>query len=255
MHAEQAGRVSSRFSSSRDHSHNLGLLLTTQLWRSPTNAPFQPGGLQTNFSYVPAALHVQIRRTIRPFASSCVRPARWYRFASVRLRNPALVSANRSIIGAHPAVSASAGRVSIPPADRPCGADPKAAAVRAGPSGRRCLFPINTLALRSFQRGHLRRGVLLIGRDASVADQHCANVSPMISIKQHSFVARRSLQMVDLALWCKDVRLQEHLNLSDHEALLCAASTTALVTSSRALITRSRWICVSRRFSSRKLPR
>ena len=45
-------------------------------------------------------------------------------------------------------------------------------------------------------RGHLSCGVLVIGRDASVADQHCANLSPMISIKQYFFATRERVQIV-----------------------------------------------------------
>jgi hypothetical protein len=36
---------------------------------------------------------------------------------------------------------------------------------------------------------------------------HCANLSPMISIKQYSFATRLSLQIVISAFRCKDVRL------------------------------------------------
>jgi hypothetical protein len=39
VHAEQAGRVSSRLSSPGDHPNNFSLLLMIQLWRSPANAP------------------------------------------------------------------------------------------------------------------------------------------------------------------------------------------------------------------------
>ena len=60
------------------------------------------------------------------------------------------------------------------------------------PAAARGLLAKDTLAFRCFQRGHLRRGVLLVGGDASIADQHCANVSPLISIKQHFFATRQS---------------------------------------------------------------
>ncbi len=75
------------------------------------------------------------------------------------------------------------------------------------PAAARCLLAIDTLAFRRFQRGHLRHGILFVGGDTRVPDQHCANVSPMISIKQHFFATRQGLQIVISAFRCKDVGL------------------------------------------------
>ena len=60
----------------------------------------------------------------------------------------------------------------------------------AVPTSARCLLAKDALAPRCFERGYLRRGVLIVGRDPGIADQYCAKVSPMISIKQQLFAMR-----------------------------------------------------------------
>ena len=59
------------------------------------------------------------------------------------------------------------------------------------PGSARRLLAKDALAPCRFERGHLNCGVLVIRRDAGVADQHCANLSPMVSIKQQCFATRQ----------------------------------------------------------------
>jgi len=47
------------------------------------------------------------------------------------------------------------------------------------PASTRGLLAKDASAAGSFQRHPLRRGVLVVGGDSSVADQHCTNVSPI----------------------------------------------------------------------------
>jgi hypothetical protein len=130
---------------------------------------------------------------------------------------------------ARPAVSARAGRVSTPPAHRPGVADPTASAVRAGPSARG-LLAIDTLALGRFQRSHLRRGVLFVGGDASVADQHCANLSPMILVTQPLFATHNVGKTLIVEFRCVDVPFCNP-HTWPTTRLSRAASTAALVIS------------------------
>jgi hypothetical protein len=74
------------------------------------------------------------------------------------------------------------------------------------PAVARRLLPINTLAFRRSQRRHLSSDVLVIGGDASTADQHAQTHRQMISVKQHCFATRQSLQILIFAFLCKDVR-------------------------------------------------
>jgi hypothetical protein len=59
------------------------------------------------------------------------------------------------------------------------------------PAPTRRFLAIDTLAPRQLERTYLRGGFLFASGDTGVADQHCAKVSPKVSIKQHLFATHQ----------------------------------------------------------------
>jgi hypothetical protein len=137
--------------------------------------------------------------------------------ASVRLRNPAFGLGQPLHNNQHIPQRAREPVESTPPAHPPCGADPKAAGVRAGPSGRQMLARDRYARISPLSARPLAPrcpGPGLIGRDASVADQHCVKVSPMISIKQQRFATRQPAQIALRAFRYINVRFCKHPTLN-----------------------------------------
>ncbi len=108
--------------------------------------------------------------------------------ASVRLRNPALASAKPLHDGQHIA-ERTREPVEFPHHEHIALAELIQKPMKFGPvpAPARRFLAIDPLASRRLERGHLRGGFLFAGGDPGVADQHCTNVSPMVSIKQYLF--------------------------------------------------------------------
>jgi len=62
---------------------------------------------------------------------------------------------------------------------------------RSVPAPARRFLAIDSLAPHRPKRSHLHGGFLLARGDTGVAEQHCANVSPRVSIKQHLFATHQ----------------------------------------------------------------
>jgi hypothetical protein len=75
------------------------------------------------------------------------------------------------------------------------------------PAPARGLLTVDAFATRSVERRYLCGGFLVVGGDASVADEHCTKVSPLLYIKQYLFAIRQTVQMLDIALRCTNARL------------------------------------------------
>jgi hypothetical protein len=100
---------------------------------------------------------------------------------SVRLRNPALASASRSMMARKSRSERGSGSSFHTTSTSPLAEliqEPMQFGAVLTPAGR--FLAIDTLASRRLERDRLRGGFLLVSGDPSVAHQHCAKLSPML---------------------------------------------------------------------------